>query len=62
MELEVVIGGQNEEILTKVSGFVAGFSGFLLMKKKKSASVQKINSKTNKNTVALAIKRCPHFQ
>lgn len=35
MELEVVIGGQNEEILTKVSGFVAGFSGFLLMKKKK---------------------------
>lgn len=31
----MVIGGQNEEILTKVSGFVAGFSGFLLMKKKK---------------------------
>lgn len=25
MELEVVIGGENEEIITKVSGFVAGF-------------------------------------
>ena len=47
--------------LAKVNGFVVGFF-WIYTNEKKCASVQKINSKTNKNTVTLALKRCPHFQ